>query len=296
MQAPADRVGSTPAGAQPAKVEPGSPSRSQGASPGDDAAHARLDVRPAVTAFSGALAAAHAGDVEPLRELLATDARWLRPVADREPRDRDAVVAALSRGVTETTRILDLGAGGFAAQLGTRSGNSTIAIVDVADGSLTAMRTYGADPQVDARASPPTDPGAAAVDASLTALVGGRPNLRHVALTQRLYEAASARAWSKIESTLARGATHETHGDTTPEAAPAHGGFVPSLAELLAEPDARITVRRQHAVGDYVLVEAVVGRGKGVTQRPVVGFVDVLRLDEGRIVASWRWLNHRPPA
>lgn len=252
--------------------------------------------RPIVGAFRQALATLHTGDPVPIQAIVASTARWSRPVADPEPRDRDALLTALARGVAGPTRILDLGAGAFATQLRTTDDRGTLAIVDVVGSDITGVRTYGADPLAASQKGLP----AAATGASVTAIVAGRPNLKHVALTKRIYEAAAARAFSKIEAATANGATHETYVDGE------HGGeaeatFARSFAALLAEPGARLTIRKQHAVADYVLVEAVVGKvvgkvagkGEGPTLTPVVGVVDVLRLHEGRIAASFRYLNHR---
>lgn len=248
--------------------------------------------RPIVGGFRHALAALHTGDRAPIEALVAPGARWSRPVADPEPRDRDALLTALTRGVAGPTRILDLGGGGFATQLRTTADRGTLAIVDVVGNEITGIRTYGADPL----AAPATGHAAEASDASITAMVGGRPNLEHVALTKRIYAAAAARAFSKIAAVTADGATHETHVDGE-HAGETETTFVRSFAALLAEPDARLTIRKHHAVADYVLVEAVVGKmvggREGPTLTPVVGVVDVLRLHEGRIAATWRYLNHR---
>jgi hypothetical protein len=254
--------------------------------------------RPVVSAFRRAIAALHSGDDDPIRTLVADAMRWTTPVARTEPRDRDAFIAALGDGITGPTRILDLGAGGFATQLGTTNGRSVLAIVEVADGRITGVRTYGPDPsQIPSLppSAPPSSPSSAGTrgDASVSALASGRPNLEHVAVIKRVYEVASSRAWSKIEATVARGASHETHVDVQ-GAVGDEASFVGSLAALLGDPTAHLAIRKQHAVADWVLVEAVVGRGEGVTLRPVVGFVDVLRVENGRIAASARYLNHRP--
>lgn len=248
--------------------------------------------RPIVDAFRRALVALRGGDAASIELVVDATFAWSDPLRSPKPRDRAAFVSSLRSSGAMPTRIVDLGRDGFLAELRSAGGAATLVLLEVDGARITSARVYGAAlaserGDIDIDQGPTLEPTAA------TAVVTGRPRLHNVVRTRELYDAASARAWTKVGAIIGPEATHIEHADGPP------GGEAPqdlqgSLREMLADSTAQLTIRRHHALGDYVIVEAVVAIGRSMARTPTLAFVDVLRLHDGRVVASARYANHRP--
>ncbi len=200
---------------------------------------------------------------------------WTAPLDDTRRDDLD-VREALRGDTPAATRILDLGRSVVVAQLQAVDGSTSVLILEIEDERVTAVRRYGA-PVLGA--SPPATP-------LPVAIADGRPSVRNVSITRKLYDAASVREWHVWDGLVAARATHAEAGGAT--------SMLAGLQALLRDDDT-ITIRRHYAAGRYVVVEALVTRAGGPVRTPVAAFVDVLRLDGEQVVASERYVNRRPP-
>jgi hypothetical protein len=232
---------------------------------------------------------ARADDTDVLAEPLV----WSAPASGVAARDRDEVLAQLGAGSIAVERILDLGTTRAAFQVvGARGPAALLVTIDA--GTVTAVERFGAELL-------PASTMARSRGVTATAIAEGEPNVRNVATTRKIYAAANAREWAVLSDLVADDAPHVQGAD-------AATGFEAGLRTLLTHAGARVNVRRHFAVRDYVVVQlqlTVPNAGDGIdsTQgpdeagglhRPVAAGLDVLRLDHGRVVASWRYVNRTP--
>lgn len=260
----------------PAPAAPGGDAEPPAASADDDGAEpAPIDPtpsRPVVTALQRVFGYGPARD-EDIDAALSPDIEWTSPLAGPTV-DMTALRPALRADTPAATRIHDLGTSVVVVQLRGGDDSRAVGIANVADGRVTAMRLYGGK----VLGVPPPS------SAQPVAIAKGRPSVRNVSITRKLYDAASAREWASFAGLVDARATHtEASGATSMQA---------GLLGLLGD-DGKITIRRHYSAGHYVVVEALVTRPGGAVRRPVAGFVDVVRLDAGKVVASERYVNRR---
>ena len=272
------RIDDTPDRAASPRPAPAEPTAAQSADSdaADEALPPELDPapsRPVVAALQRVFGSRRA-TAEEVDAAFAPQLDWTAPLA-ATPRDDLDIHVALRGDTSAATRVLDLGRSVVLVQLEANDGGRSVLVMEVDGEHVTAVRRYGATVL---GAAPPPSP-------QPVAIADGRPSVRNISITRKLYEAASVHEWQVFDGLVSARAAHtEASGASS---------MLAGLQALLGDEDT-ITIRRHYAAGRYVVVEALVTRPGGAVRRPVAAFVDVLRLDGGEVVASERYVNRGP--
>lgn len=265
------------------------------------AALAGEGVRPVVRALWRAIEAVDAGDADAMARAMTEDARWFPPGSAREsvggPQQLGRAMAPWTAESIELDlrRVIDLGGSPFVAQLsvghdGGAGRYELVLMVEVAGDRISSIRHYG-DPLGSVRAGPPT------VEPPLgppgpVERAAGPPTIEHVASTRALAEALergddeTARALLAPQVVMHDVRARKTwHGPTD----------VTTAYRADLGPRGHLTIAHHYAGSQYVVVEGALSIGQ--TKEDDVprerGFVDLHRLERGKIAETWHYLNRR---
>lgn len=264
----------------------------------------RGDVSPIARSFWQALTAVDGGDGAAMGAVMHPGSPWLVPgsVAEAPIAGRDLPRAMAPWGGPASglsiRRVVDLGPKRIVVQLSVSSVAhpglefEMALFIDARDDLISAIRQYG-DPLGPVRPRP-EDSGRTLDLGPITAIdvAGGPPTVANVAAVKEVIAAVQSKKAAAIPAALSPTVVlHDVQGrrvHTGPEE------FMSTYLAVLGEAG-ELEILHEHATKTFVVVEgAIHGRRTSDDGTPLEhGVADIYRLEDGKIVEAWHYLNRR---